>query len=470
MDNSRIHAFGPDILADHDAVAVADLVRCRQVSQLEVVQAAIARVERVNPALNAVQVSDYERALTQAARGQSGLLGGVPTFVKDNVDLQGLPTGHGSRAVSGAAVARDDSFLEQFRSLGFHLLGKTTLPEFGFNSSTEYQGRPPTRNPWHTGYSCGGSSGGSAALVAAGAVPLAHGNDGGGSIRIPAACCGLVWLKPSRGRLRSADLTRGLPVQIVVEGVLTRTVRDTALFFAGAEQDWRNRKLPPIGLVEGPADRRLRIGLVTGAAVDVPTCAETHATVEATARLLESLGHRVEHVVPRMPASFAEDFSDYWSFIAYCLSRFGQYRLGKPFDSAKLSDLTRGLAARFRRHRWRLPLMLWRLKRIAWQHVAAAENSDVVLSPVQSHVAPELGYLSPEVPFDELFERLSRYVAFTPLSNANGTPAISLPMGATSNGLPIGIQLSAAYGQERTLLEVAYELEQAKPWRRITGA
>jgi amidase len=240
MTNDRIHAFGPDLLADHDAVALADLVRRREVSPVELAETAITRVEKVNGALNAVQLADYERALAEAAKLPTGLFAGVPTFVKDNTDLQGLPTGHGSRAVPRIPAAADGAFARQFLSLGFTVLGKTTLPEFGFNCSTEYQGSPPTRNPWHTGYSCGGSSGGAAALVAAGAVPIAHANDGGGSIRIPAACCGLVGLKPSRGRLLEAEWARMLPVKIIAEGVVTRTVRDTAHFFAGAEQYWRN--------------------------------------------------------------------------------------------------------------------------------------------------------------------------------------------------------------------------------------
>ena len=301
----------------------------------------------------------YERASAEAAEAREGLFAGVPTFVKDNTDLRGLPTGHGSRAVPRVPAAADGAFARQYLSLGFTVLGKTTLPEFGFNSTTEYQGKPPTRNPWHTGYSCGGSSGGAAALVAAGAVPIAHANDGGGSIRIPAACCGLVGLKPSRGRLVEGELARTLPVKIIVEGVVTRTVRDTAYFFAGAERYWRNRKLPPMGLVEGPAKRRLKIGLVMDSITGVPTCPETRTVVERTAALLESLGHRVEEMPPPVSTSFTEDFADYWGFLAFMVSRFGHHRFGKHFDASRLDDLTRGLAARFATVAGDLPLMLF---------------------------------------------------------------------------------------------------------------
>ena len=428
----------------------------------------MARVEQVNGTLNAVQLATYERALVEAAKGRGGLFAGVPTLIKDNTDLQGLPTGHGSRAVPRVPAAADGAFAKQFLSLGFTVLGKTTLPEFGFNCTTEHQGRPATRNPWHTAYSCGGSSGGAAALVAAGAVPIAHANDGGGSIRIPAACCGLIGLKPTRGRLVDGEIARTLPVKIIAEGVVTRTVRDTAYFLAGAERYWRNRKLPPVGLVEGPAERRLKIGLVLNSVTGVPTCSETRAVVERTAVLLESLGHRVEERPYPVAPSIAEDFTDYWGFLAFMASRFGRLSFGKGFDASQVDDLTRGLAARFRHRSWHLPRAIYRLRRTVGQHAKAMQDYDLVLSPVVAHVTPELGYLSPELPFPELFQRMAKYVTFTPINNANGSPAIALPMGSATNGLPIGVQLAAAHGAERTLLEIAYELEQAHPWRRIT--
>jgi amidase len=468
MESPRIHAFGDDALADHDAVGLADLVRRREVSPVELARAAIARVEKVDAVLNAVQMTDYQRALA-AAESRDGLLAGVPTFVKDNANLQGLPTLFGSQAVPAVPAASDGAFVKQFRSLGLTVLGKSTLPEFGFNCTTEYQGRAPTRNPWNPAYSCGGSSGGSAALVAAGAVPLAHGNDGGGSIRIPAACCGLVGLKPSRGRLIEGELARSLPVKIVVEGVLTRTVRDTAWFLAGAERNYRHPKLPPLGLIEGPGKRQWKIGLLLDSITGVPTCAETRTAVLQVAVLLESLGHRVEDARIPVPPSFIDDFVDYWSLLAFLVSLLGRWRLGRQFDPGRLEDLTRGLAARFRRRCWRTPRMLYRLQRTFRQRRNMLGEFDLVLSPVLGHTTPELGHLSPDLPFEELLGRMPRYVSFTPLNNANGCPAISLPLGVSSQGLPIGVQFSAGYGDERTLLEIAYELEQAQPWPRITA-
>ena len=469
MSQTRIHAFGDDLLADHDAVALAELVRRGEVSPRELADAAIARVEKVNAVLNAVQVADYDQARQSAAGNVSGVFAGVPTFIKDNTDIAGLPTRHGSRAVAATPALRHGAFARQYLAQGFTLLGKTTLPEFGFNGTTEYEGAAPTRNPWHTDHSCGGSSGGSAALVAAGAVPIAHANDGGGSIRIPAACCGLIGLKSTRGRFVTNEMSKTLPVNVVCDGVVTRSVRDTAHFFAGAEQYWQNRKLPQVGLVEGPGKKRLKIGLIMDSLTG-QTCPETRATVEQTVALLESLGHLVEPMPLPVKPSFVDDFSDYWGFLAFMASRFGQHSFGKGFDAEQLDGLSKGLAERFRKRGWRLPVVLVRLQRTWQQYAKAMRGYDAVISPVLAHVTPELGYISPDVPFDELFERMMNYVSFTPMNNASGSPAISLPMGQSEKGLPIAVQFSSAHGTERTLLELAFEIEQARPWRRIAVA
>jgi amidase len=469
MAANRIHAFSDDLLSDHDAVALADLVRRREVSAVELTKAAIARIEKVDGELNAITTADYERALDEAARNRDGIFTGIPTLVKDNANVKGLPTSFGARAVPGIPAKSDDRFLKQYLSLGVTLLGKTNLPEFGFNCTAENLDSPPTRNPWHTDYSSGGSSAGSAALVASGAVPIAHANDGGGSIRIPASNCGLVGLKVSRGRLVQSDIGRTLPVKIVVEGVLTRSVRDTAYFLAGAERYWRNRKLPSMDLVEGPSKRRLKIGLVMDSITGLPTCPETRRVVEETVALLSSLGHHVEEMHHPITTSFADDFADYWSFLGFMVMSMGHRNFGKGFNPALVDGLTRGLAGRFRRRAWRLPVFLYRLQRTHSQHAKIKTDFDLALSPVVAHVTPKIGYFSPEVPYPELFQRMTNYASFTPVANANGNPAISLPVGLSTGGLPIGVQFSAAYGDERTLLEIAYELEAARPWPKITA-
>lgn len=463
----RIHAFTDDVLADHDAVALAELVRRGDVSARELAEAAIQRVEKVNGALNAVQLADYERALEQAAQPASGAFAGVPTFIKDNTDIAGLPTRHGSLAVPATPAAADGAFTRQFRAMGLTVLGKTTLPEFGFSASTEHQSRAPTCNPWHTDHSAGGSSGGSAALVAAGAVPFAHANDGGGSIRIPAACCGLVGLKATRDRFVTNEMAKTLPVNVICDGVVTRSVRDSAHFCAAAERYRPNRKLPAIGLVEGPGNNKLRIGLITDS-LTARSCEQTRATLLATADLLTQQGHKVEPMLIPVKPGFVDDFSDYWGFLAFMASRFGKHNFGAGFDAELLDDLSKGLAQRFARRGWRFPMAIWRLKRTAQQHARGMRQYDAILSPVLAHVPPPLGHLNPAQPFEQLFERLQNYVGFTPVNNANGSPAISLPMGLSREGVPIAVQLSAAHGAERTLLELAYQLEALNPWPRIT--
>jgi amidase len=191
--SSRVHAFRDDVLGDLDATGVAELVADKQIKPREAAEAALARVEAVS-ALDAVEHLDAERALEAADRDASGVFGGVPTFVKDNVDVAGWPTGNGSEAYTPALARSDSDFVRMWSAQGLTYLGKSRLPEFGFSATTEFMTRPPVHNPWNPAYSSGASSGGSAALVAAGAVPIAHANDGGGSIRIPAAACGLVGL------------------------------------------------------------------------------------------------------------------------------------------------------------------------------------------------------------------------------------------------------------------------------------
>ena len=314
-----VHAYRNDALGDHDAVALARLIRQGDVSVHEVTEAAIARAEAVDPALNALALRTFDRARAWAsAQGEGaqrhpGAFAGVPTVLKDTVDLTGHPTQMGSRIFEAAPARRDDPFTRQMLALGFNVIGKSKLPEFGFNGTTEYQDGSATANPWQLGFSAGGSSGGSAALVAAGVVPLAHGNDGGGSIRIPAAACGLVGLKVSRNRLVDAAVSRTLPLNLICEGVLTRSVRDTATFLAEGETHFHNRRYPRVGLVEGPSARRLRIGLWMNPPGDVPIDDDIRAAVMRAAHLLESAGHSIEPIDARMSQSHIDSFLLYWA-------------------------------------------------------------------------------------------------------------------------------------------------------------
>lgn len=469
MTNNKntIHAFRDDALADYDAVEIARLLKSKTISAKEVTEAAIARAHSVEPHINAIAIECFDKATSQANTLSSGYFAGVPTFIKDNAPVKGLPTQHGTAAILAKPEKKHGPYTRQYINLGFSVLGKSTLPEFGFNATTEPVHSAPTRNPWNSEYSTGASSGGSAALVAAGVVPIAHANDGGGSIRIPAACCGLVGLKPSRGRHVDSDQAKLLPINIISEGIVSRTVRDTAYFHAEAEKYYRNKRLPEIGLVEGPNHKRLRIGMIIDSITGYSTDEPTRATVLNTANLLNEMGHHVEEMPMLIPQSFSEDFSLYWSMLAFMTQKTGKLVLDRSFKPDRLDGLSIGLAELFKKNYRKTPQFLYRLKKTQRDYAQLFSQYDLILSPVLAHTTPKIGHISPTVPFDELFSRLMQYASFTPWANAAGGPALSLPMGETSDNLPVSVQLMAGLGEERTLLEVAYEIEQAQPWRKI---
>ncbi|CAM5616171.1 amidase [Streptomyces tanashiensis] len=464
-EKTRVHAFRDDALGEHDAVGLADAIRRGEVGAHEAARDAAERVRAVEERLHAVQAH-----AETPAHGTGGTFAGVPTFVKDNTDYRGLPTGHGSAAFTPRAARRHAPFAGQFLSTGVTVLGKTRLPEFGFSPTTEYETSEPVRNPWNPDHSAGGSSGGSAALVAAGAVPIAHANDGGGSIRIPAACCGLVGLKPTRGRVVPNDQSHRLPLDLVADGIVSRSVRDTAAFLAGAETYWRNPKLPPVGLVEGPSGRRLRIGFLLDSPSGVASDAATREAVTETVATLERLGHTVEPVEIAIDPRFTEDFLTYWGMLSFLLGATGR-TLGTDFDRHRMDALSRGLRATYL-ERWRsTPGVLRRLKRTKVAYAAAFRGLDLLLTPVLAHPAPPIGHLAPTVPYPTLIERMLAYVAFTPIDNVVGTPSISLPSTrSTDDGRPIGVMFSGRPGSERTLLDVAFTLEADSPFRRIQDA
>lgn len=462
-----LHAFCDDALGDDDAVALAARLRAKEVSAEEVQRAALARAGKVDPKLRAITARYLEITPAVHHRAEQAAFAAIPTFIKDNVDVKGVPTGQGCPRPPAAAPRQHSRVVRQLMAQGFVILGKTALPEFGFNATTELAQASGTANPWNLSYSSGGSSGGAAALVAAGVVPVAHGNDGGGSIRIPAAACGLVGLKPSRGRLADAEGTTAMPIHIVAQGILSRTVRDTAHFYANVEKLQPAAKLRPIGTVEGPSKRRLRVGLVLDSTVST-TDNETRAAVLHTAKQLESAGHHVFEVgLPSALQTFADDFCLYYGLLAFLVHRAGKAVVGRHLDTQALDNLTLGLSAYYARRATSTPAMLYRLRRSSAVYAAMFDRCDVVLSPVLGHTTPLLGHLSPVNDFEAVFERLRTYASFTPLNNASGAPAISLPLGMTRNRLPIGVHFSAAHGDERTLLELAFELEQLMPWPKI---
>ena len=470
-----------DELAHLDATAQAELVRRGEVSALDLTEAAIARITRLNPQLNAVIHQRFEsaRAEARAITPGSAPFAGVPFLVKDFLcAMEGDPIHLGTRVLRDAGMcAPSDSYLaRKLKAAGLIILGRTNTPELGTLPTTEPDAYGPTHNPWNLGHSTGGSSGGSAAAVAAGLVAAAHANDGGGSIRIPASECGLVGLKPSRGRTSFGPELGDSVGGLACEGVVTRSVRDTAALLdavAGrmpgdpysappATRPYHNEVGAPTG--------RLRIGVRTvspghlGVVQD-----EVAAAVERVARGLASLGHHVDIASPDAldDPEVARHFSTmYATNTAWMLDQLALVA-GRPLTAEDVDPLNWALA-----ELGRLCSAPQLIDTFNWIHgytrrVASWWESgfDLLLTPTLPAPPPPLGHFRPDPanPTDAGF-RATAFAAFTLPFNATGQPAISLPLHWTADGLPVGVQLVAAYCGEDLLIRVAAQLEEAFPW------
>jgi amidase len=461
-------AHGPPMdvkdYVSQDAAGLAERIRSKDVSASEVVETAIHLTEAINPKINAVAERAFEAARERATSELSGAFAGVPIYVKDTDSLAGSVRRMGSRAMPEVQSKRSSPFVKKILlPLGFVPLGKSTLPEFGLTGTTESLLMGPTRNPWNLDHSTGGSSGGSGAMVASGVIPMSHANDGGGSIRIPAAWCGLVGLKCSRGRLPGLEGGGAIPVDIGAQGMLSRSVRDTAAFFAAAEQVYPT-KLPAIGHVERSSSERLRVGFFTQGPGGETCDPEVVDAVLSSAAVLSGLGHKVEEIPNPFDATLLEDFFIFWGFTPFALRFFGRFAMGRGFNYRDLDDWTRGMADYFRRNLKQAPGAIIRLRRSSAHVSSMFQAHDLLLSPVMTQQPLPIGTLTPDRPFDEVFETLRPIASFTPFQNANGAPALSLPVGVGANNLPMSVHVAAPFGMERRLLEVAYELEAAAPW------
>jgi amidase len=468
-------------LARLDATAQAELVRIGEVSPEELTQAAIARAERLNPDLNAIIHPLYEQGLEES-RGElpDGPFRGVPFLFKDlGAGLAGQPMHMGMKGLKDADFRLPvDTFLgARFRKAGFVTIGKTNTPELGIVPTTEPLAYGATHNPWDLGRSPGGSSGGSAAAVAAGIVPIAHANDGGGSIRIPASCCGLVGLKPSRGRTSLGPLVGDVMSGLTVEHVVSRSVRDVAQALdathgpAPGDPYVAPEPLRPYMDELGADPGSLRIAVLTDP-VGVPHIEADPAVVAATreaATMLEDLGHQIDDDVPQVDPSFdlIETFLTRWyAGQTEIIDQFGVL-LGRELGPDDVEPLTWAMAEEGRRRHSGEYLAA------VSQHQAIArmigiwfdQGHDLLLTPTMGELPPPLGSFATD-PDDPLktIHRGEQTAAFTALINATGQPAISLPLGWSEEGLPIGVQLIAPLGREDVLLRVAAQLEEAHPW------
>jgi len=454
---------------------LAALVRAGDLSALELVEAALRRIELLEPQVNAFVDVDADGALAAAASIEPGdprPFAGVPIAIKNNRAVRGLRLTRGA-ALMGDVVARaDHNVTRRLRDAGFVVVGTTSLPEFGILPVTEPRRFGPTRNPWDLERTPGGSSGGSAAAVAAGMVPLAHGNDGGGSLRIPAACCGLVGLKPQRGRISQAPDAG--EHYLVCDGVLTRTVRETAQLLdvlAGPEPGDASWAPPPAESFAAAAQRdpgRLRIGFTTlMPLLDAelhPGCARAAGDAAA---LLESLGHDVEEVrppwrTPRLLDLFAKAFGP-----AVCVPIAAVARAsGREPRAEDMEALSWALWQASRQvDAVAAELAAFELQAFAREVVTWSEPYDALLTPALAQPPLPIGALDGDGP-DPLatFERSGRFTPYTAICNITGSPAISLPLYEHDDGLPLAVQLIGRPAQEGALLALAAQLEAALPW------
>jgi amidase len=435
------------------------------VSALEIVDAAIARAEALDPKLNFLVTDDFERA-RQRARGPlgEGAFAGVPYLIKDLDDFVGLPTRLGTRATAGVAAAtRQAPLIDGMLATGLNPIGKSATPEHGFLPTTEPLAFGPTRNPWDPARSAGGSSGGAASATAAHVVPFAHASDGGGSIRIPASCCGLFGLKTSRDRTLATDPGH-FPMPLSVQLCVSRSVRDSATLLAAV--DAKESGLPPVGLIGGPSARRLRIGLVLDSVSGQSPDPEVASAIESMAALLGDLGHHVEPTAwPEAIVGMSDAFLLTWSQGAANLLAEDGRRLGRAPGIEDVEPFSLAMAAIIASAPdGAVDQAVAYLTSLRGVYDAWLGQFDMILSPVLSLPPPEIGWLAPDLPVETMAERLTRYVGYTTPYNVVGAPAMSVPGAWSAAGLPIGAQFGAPIGGEAALLALAFELEQARPW------
>ena len=446
-----------------DATAQAALVRKGEASAAELIDAAIARIEALNPALNAVVAKAYDQAKEIAEAGApDGPFQGVPFLIKDLSDQENVRTSFGSKFFAGNIAKQSSTTTASQLALGLISLGKSNTPEFGFLPTTESLQLGPCRNPWNTAHSSGGSSGGAAAAVASGMVPIASASDGGGSIRIPASCCGLLGLKTSRGRTIDDDRYFSL---ISVRHLVSRSVRDTATFLHGVQA---KNDLPPVPLLTGHSGRKLKIAFSLQNALGAAPDPDVAAAIEATAKLCESLGHEVEEArIDYDGEAFVESFLTFWASGAKRITtQATELSGGKNLrDAGVFEPFTWGLVDFFdAQPKEKLEQARAHFAELAAKTKAHHARFDATLTPVLASPPPKIGALAPTVPFQELRKKALDYVSYTPLANATGEPAISVPLGWSSDGLPIGSHFQTGVGREALLLELAYQLEEAAPW------
>lgn len=458
------------------ATEQARLVKCGEVSPAELLDASIAAIERLNPRVNAVVLKLYERARASLATlDRDAPFAGVPMLLKDFLaEYAGTPLSEGSRFLRGYVSPADSELVARYRRAGFVIVGKTNTPEFASKPTTEPELFGKTCNPWRPDYSAGGSSGGSAAAVAAGMAAVAHANDGGGSIRCPASWCGVVGLKPTRGRNPLGPAYGDMGAGLICEHVVTHTVLDSAAILdctAGADPGAPYAPVPPVrpfAQEVGHDPGRLRVAFGTTPVAPAPVHEECTRAVMDAARRCAALGHHVDEASPRVSGEhFTDIFTTIWlGMVAWAIRDWGR-RLGREPS-----------AADFEAHTWKmysldavrrpsdLFLAIQDMQRMARDIAPFFDDYDVWLTPTTTQPPQPNGWFDfdPAQP-RQATQRIGDVPKFTAIANITGQPAISLPLYWTDDGLPVGVQVVGRYGDEATVLRLAAQLEADAPWR-----
>jgi len=459
--------------ASMDAIATAAAIRQGDLSIREVIEGAIARIEKHNPVLNAVIARRFDEALAEMDRGlPDGPLRGVPILIKDlGMQVSGLPATRGSRLWADCVGTVDSELVARYRRAGMVVLGTTNTPEFGLSCTTEPVLHGPTRNPWRTTHSSGGSSGGSAAAVSAGLVPVAHGSDGGGSLRIPASMCGLFGLKPTRGRVTTAPEPVDLAAPLSVHHAVTRTVRDSAALL-----DLAAVPLPGDALAAPSQGRtfteqmtaepgRLRIGLATRRADGGDTSPQVTGAARSVAELCERMGHQVDEVeldYDPVQALGAMSVLMGVNLLSSVEQRLAQ--LGRELRDGDLEPFTMAILEHNKAMTGTAVYDAMReAQSTGWRFGRMFTTYDVLLTPTLPLPAPELGVIDTTRP-EAMYTVAGDYSSLTSFVNVTGQPAMSVPFGLDSDGLPIGVQFIADMGREGLLLSLAARIEEAAPW------
>jgi amidase len=470
-------------VAELDLVAQAALVRRGEVTPLELVDAAIERIEAVNPAINAVIARSYDdararaRAMPDATRGPArsvvAPLAGTPFLLKDlGGAMAGVPDTMGSRALRNHVPAADSPLVARYREAGLLIVGKTNTPEFGNHSTTEPALFGPTRNPWNRELTVGGSSGGSAAAVAAGMVPAAHGGDGAGSLRIPASCCGVFGLKPSRGRVSRAPAGEEIG-GLTTRHAITRSVRDSAALLDVASapvpgDPYRAPARERPFLEEVARDPgRLRIGWSATPPIDAPVDPECGEAVRDAAELLASLGHEVEEASPSFDGEvIVGPLSTIWATMNLVDARFCEQVLGRPLERDELEASTWDLVDRGRQlSATDLVAAVEALAKATRDFARFFETHDAWLTPTLARQPLPLGILNQPKGDAVAWQRFDdTFNPWNPMANVSGQPAMSVPLHWTDDGLPIGVLFTGGFGDEAGLLRLAAQLEAERPW------